>query len=57
MVHASTKLFNGLLKAVVEATEETVLHSLCEATSVTGRDDHYVDAVSIESTEESLDSK
>ena len=51
------KLFNGLLKAVVEATEEIVLNSLCEATSVTGRDDHCVDAVSIESIEESLDSK
>jgi L-aminopeptidase/D-esterase-like protein len=57
VVHASTKLSNGLLKAVVEATEEIVLNSLCEATSVTGRDDHCVDAVSIESIEESLDSK
>ena len=56
LINESIKLFNGFLKAVVEATEEAVLNSLCKATSMTGRDDNYVEAISIEKIKELLES-
>lgn len=56
IINESTKLFSGLLKAVVEATEEAVLNSLCKATSMTGRDDNCVEAVSIEKIKDLLKS-
>ncbi len=56
IVNESTKLFNDLLRAVVEATEEAVLNSLCKATSITGRDNHHVNAISIEKIKELLKS-
>ncbi len=56
IINESTKLFSSFLKAVVEATEEAVLNSLCKATSMTGRDDNYVEAISIEKIKELLES-
>jgi D-aminopeptidase len=48
IVNETTKLFNDLLKATVEATEEAILNALCKATSMTGRDDRLIEALPIE---------
>jgi D-aminopeptidase len=48
IVNETTKLFNGLLKATVETTEEAILNALCKATSMTGRDDRLIEALPIE---------
>jgi D-aminopeptidase len=39
-----------LFTAVVEATEEAVYNSIFKATAVTGRDDHFCEALPIERT-------
>jgi D-aminopeptidase len=39
-----------LFRAVVEATEEAVYNSLFKATAVTGRDNHFCEALPIERT-------
>ncbi|NHK31573.1 MAG: P1 family peptidase [Asgard group archaeon] len=44
IVNETSKLFNGLLKATVEATEEAVLNALCKAITMKGRDDHIIEA-------------
>jgi D-aminopeptidase len=47
-VNESTKLFSVLLRATVEATEEAILNALCKATSMTGRDNHFIEALPIQ---------
>ena len=47
-VNETTKLFNDLLKATVEATEEAILNALCKATSMIGRDNHFIEALPIQ---------
>jgi len=48
MINEKTKLFNDLLKGTVEATEESVLNALCKATSMVGRDDHFIEELPYE---------
>ncbi len=51
-LNESTKLFNSLLKAVVEATEEAILNSLFSSKTMKGRDDRIIEAISIEKIKE-----
>jgi D-aminopeptidase len=48
IVNETTKVFNNLLKATVETTEEAILNALCKAASMTGRDNHTIEALPIE---------
>lgn len=56
IVNERTRLFRNLLRAVVETTEEAILNSLLMATTVVGRDDNVVEAISIEKIKEKLSS-
>jgi D-aminopeptidase len=38
-------LLNPIFKATVEATEESVINAMVAATSMTGIDNHHVDAL------------
>lgn len=48
IINEQTKLFNDLLKATVEATEEAVLNSLCKAESIKGRDENFREALPLD---------
>lgn len=48
ILNEQTNLFNDLLKASVEATEEAVLNSLCKAQSIKGRDDNFREALPLD---------
>ncbi|NPD88262.1 MAG: P1 family peptidase [Asgard group archaeon] len=48
ITNETSKLFNFLLKATVEATEEAILNSLLKANTMKGRDDKKIEAISIE---------
>ena len=47
MTHLSDSHVNPIFTAVVEATEEAILNALTMATTVTGRDGHRVEAISL----------
>ncbi len=48
MVHLADTHMNPLFSAAVEGTEEAIINALLTATSVTGRDGHRVEAISLE---------
>jgi L-aminopeptidase/D-esterase-like protein len=41
-------MFNFLLKATVDTTEEAILNSLLKSKTMKGRDDKIIEAISIE---------
>ena len=45
--HLADTHMNPLITATVEATEEAILNALTAATTVVGRDDHRIDAISL----------
>lgn len=47
LTHLSDTHLNPLITATVEATEEAILNALTMATTVTGRDDHRIDAINL----------
>jgi len=47
MTHLADTHLNPILAATVEATEEAILNALLQATTVVGRDDRRVEAISI----------
>ncbi len=47
LTHLADTHLNPLITVTVEATEEAVLNALTMATTVTGRDDHRVEAISL----------
>ena len=47
LTHLSDTHLNPLFTATVEATEEAILNALTMATTVTGRDNHRIEAVSL----------
>ena len=47
LTHLADTHLNPLITATVEATEEAILNALTMATSVTGRDDHRIDAIDL----------
>jgi D-aminopeptidase len=47
LTHLADTHLNPLLAATVEATEEAILNALTMATTVTGRDGHRVEAISL----------
>ena len=47
MTHMADTYLNSLFTATVEATEEAILNALTMATTMVGRDDHRVDAISL----------
>jgi D-aminopeptidase len=47
LTHLADTHMNPLIAATVEATEEAILNALTTATTVVGRDDHRVDAISL----------
>jgi D-aminopeptidase len=47
LIHLADTHMNPLFTATVEATEEAILNALTTATTVVGRDDHRVDAISL----------
>jgi D-aminopeptidase len=47
MTHLADTHLNPVLAATVEATEEAILNALLQATTVVGRDDRRVEAISI----------
>ena len=51
-LNESTKLFNQLLKATVDATEEAILNSMLTSHTMKGRDDRVIEAISIEKIKE-----
>jgi D-aminopeptidase len=52
ILNEEAKIFNFLLKATVEATEEAILNSLLKASIMKGRDDRIIKAISIEKIKE-----
>jgi D-aminopeptidase len=47
LTHLADSYLNPLISATVESTEEAILNALTMATTVVGRDDHRVDAISL----------
>jgi D-aminopeptidase len=47
MTHLGDTHLNPLFTATVEATEEAILNALTTATTMVGRDDHRVEAISL----------
>lgn len=47
LTHLADTHVNPLISATVEATEEAILNALTTATTVTGRDNHRIDAISL----------
>jgi len=47
LTHIADTHLNSLIAATVEATEEAILNALTMATTVVGRDDHRVEAISL----------
>ncbi len=47
MTHLADTHINPLLSATVEATEEAILNALTMASTVVGRDDHRIEAISL----------
>jgi D-aminopeptidase len=47
IINENSKLFNFLLKATVDATEEAILNSLLKAKTMKGRDNKIIEAISI----------
>ncbi|MFX1562660.1 MAG: P1 family peptidase [Promethearchaeota archaeon] len=47
-------LLTPFFSAAVEVTEEAILNGLCMATSMTGRDDHFVEALPLEEVHQLL---
>jgi D-aminopeptidase len=47
MTHLADTHLNSLFAATVEATEEAILNALTMATTMVGRDDHRVEAISL----------
>ncbi|MHA1217252.1 MAG: DmpA family aminopeptidase [Candidatus Heimdallarchaeaceae archaeon] len=54
IVNENSKIFRGLLRAVVETTEEAIINSLLKATTIIGRDNNKKEAISIEKVKELL---
>ncbi len=54
MTHLADAHLNPLLTATVEATEEAILNALTMATTMVGRDDHRVEAISLRRLRELL---
>jgi D-aminopeptidase len=48
LTHIADTHLNRIFAATVEATEEAILNALTTATTVVGRDDRRVDAISLE---------
>ncbi|MHA1406709.1 MAG: DmpA family aminopeptidase [Candidatus Heimdallarchaeaceae archaeon] len=55
IIREDTYIFNSLLEATVDATEEAILNSLLKAKTMRGRDDHLVEALSIQTVKKLLD--
>ncbi len=51
-INETNKLFSDLLSATVDVTEEAILNSLLMAETMTGRDNHTVEAISLELIEQ-----
>ena len=47
LIHLADTHMNPLITATVEATEEAILNALTMATTVVGRDDHRIEAISL----------
>ncbi len=47
LTHLADTHVNPLITATVEATEEAILNALTMATSVTGRDNHHIEAINL----------
>ena len=45
--HLADTHLNPLITSTVEATEEAILNALTMATTVVGRDDHRIEAISL----------
>jgi len=57
VINESSKVFNALIKGVVEATQESIYNALLNACSMKGRDNHYVDSLTVDYLLEQLKSK